>query len=180
LAPYEAERVEVPRERLPLVVHGGEPVSTREALARLEACIQAGHPGLESVLGRVRDSAERLADALVSRAGSGDELILGVRDSADALRLLSDALGIGGGSGAAMLARASSIAEEHGGAAKQSGAGGGDLVLVFVPEAGEEERAHVAARLDKAGLHVLDVALDETGVRTRSSPQVGSRLPGRD
>jgi phosphomevalonate kinase len=63
--------------------------------------------------------------------------------------------------------RAAALAGDLGGAAKPSGAGGGDVGVAFFA-AGEAAQAF-AARAEREGLRVLDVAIDQNGVRRQAA-----------
>ncbi len=163
--PYLARKADLPSRSMPLVVHGNSPVSTRDAISRLDAAREAGNSSIERHLDMTAEAGEQLARCLMDPAASDRELLELVDQSSNTLLELTQALGLGAGSGASTLDTATSVARRLGGAAKPSGAGGGDLVLVFVPAIPLEERRQAASALDRAGLHVLDVAIDENGVR---------------
>jgi phosphomevalonate kinase len=169
--PFRAEGRDVDPRRLPLVVHGGAPVSSRAALARLGEGLRRAPGRFGGLLADVETAGTALVDALCD-PGRGDEAVVAaVASAAERLAALAAALELGAGAGTEALGAADAVARRHGGAAKPSGAGGGDLILVFVPGLEEEFREAVVSDLDNAGLHVLQVALDTGGVRPYSRAQ---------
>ncbi|MFW6369270.1 MAG: mevalonate kinase [Myxococcota bacterium] len=170
----EARRVSLPKERLPVVLHGRRPLSTRDALGRLRSALAERRGPTMQLLRTVSETGSALSGALAEDGSSEREIQSAVVQSRQALEALCDYLGLAEAGGGGVLQAADEAARLFGGAAKPSGAGGGDIVLVFLPEGDLKARLALASRLDRASIDVLHVGLDDQGT-TVSGPWAQNR-----
>ena len=161
----EVEMVSLPERSMPLLVRGCPPVSTREALARLEERTYRRDDRVAGIVEEVTSTGDVLVAALLDERTEERDLTGAVDASRRALLRLSESLSPEAISGESALFRAGEVASSFGAAVKPSGAGGGDLILVFAPALDPDERGRLASSLDNAGLPVLDVGLDQVGAR---------------
>ena len=154
-----AERLPWPPGLTAQVVWTGRPARTSDLLSRVRALREA-HP---SRYGRAAASLRAAAEQVEAAFAEGDVtgVLTGVARHHEAMARLGDAAGCPIVED--RLRAVARLAARHGGAAKPSGAGGGDVAVAFFADA-EDARAFAGAA-EARGLSLLDLPLDEEGVR---------------
>lgn len=139
------------------VLWTGEPVSTREFVARVRELSREDSDGYRSLIARVRAQSERFRDAL--RSGDAPALVDAVREAGTAMDALGQRAGIPIVTDAmrALFARASAL----GCAIKPSGAGGGDIVFAVSERADAMDA--LVRECPSLGVTALDLSLDLQG-----------------
>jgi phosphomevalonate kinase len=139
------------------VLWTGEPVSTREFVARVRELAQRDSESYRALVGRMRAVSERFCDAL--RSNSACSLVEAVREAGDAMDALGQRAGIPIVTDAmrALMAQAKAL----GCAVKPSGAGGGDIV--FAVSASADAMKSLVSQCPSLGVTALDLSVDSQG-----------------
>lgn len=155
--PTEIEPLSFPHGTRWRVLWTGEPVSTREFVARVRELAQRDDDGYRALVGRVRAASERFRDAL--RSDSARSLVDAAREAGDAMDALGQRAGIPIVTDAmrALVARANAL----GCAVKPSGAGGGDIV--FAVSASADAMESLVSECPSLGVTALDLSVDSQG-----------------
>jgi phosphomevalonate kinase len=147
------------------VLWTGDPVSTREFVARVRELAQRDNESYRALIDRVRLEAERFRDALRSEEVSA--LVEAVRAAGEAMDSLGQRAGIPIVTDAmrALFARANAL----GCAVKPSGAGGGDIV--FAVSANAEAMVSLVQDCPSLGVTALDLSVDLQGAIIVADPR---------